>query len=157
MLLTRILIYNNLDFRIMWLSRWRSRVWMTPRRLCCWPRWSVKLWLWPLRISNPAILQTLEYNGLPQVSVAVNKIGLAGLTDSSSSSDQSGGFLSGASALIGQLGQLVSPGPGFDTVNRLGEAASTESGELDITKKMFSSVRQSQCLCQSPLTITLFL
>ena len=74
--------------------------------------------------------KTLEYNGLPQVSVAVNKIGLAGLTAPSSPSDQSGGFLSGASALIGQLGQLVAPGPGFDTVNRLGEAASTESGEF---------------------------
>ena len=49
-----------------------------------------------------------------------------------------------ASALISQLGQLVSPGPGFDTVNRLGEAASTESGELDITKNMFSFVRSSR-------------
>ena len=76
--------------------------------------------------------------------MAVNKIGLAGLTDSSS--DQSGGFLSGASALIGQLGQLVSPGPGFDTVNRLGEAASTESGELDITKNISTWLcQESQC------------
>ena len=65
---------------------------------------------------------------MPQVSVAVNKIGLAGSTPS----DQSGGFLSSASALIGQLGQLVSPGPGFDTVNRLGEAADTETGECDM-------------------------
>ena len=39
--------------------------------------------------------------------------------------------MSSASALIGQLGQLVSPGPGFDTVNRLGEAADTETGECD--------------------------
>ena len=81
-------------------------------------------------ISNPGFVKTLEYNGLPQVSVAVNKIGLA----SPSPSDQSGGFLSGVSSLIGQLGQLLSPGPGFDTVNRLGEAADTETGEFNIEK-----------------------
>ena len=61
------------------------------------------------------LAQTLEYNGLPQIVSSPNKIGLAG--------SQSDSLIPSIDTLIGGLGQLVSPGPGFDTVNRLGEAA----------------------------------
>ena len=65
------------------------------------------------------LAQTLEFNGLPQINSSPHRIGLL----PSSESDQSQSLLPSLDSLIGGLKDLVSPGPGFDTVNRLGEAA----------------------------------
>ena len=68
------------------------------------------------------LAETLEYNGLPLINSNPDRIGLL-------QPSQSESFLPSLQSLIGGLSELVSPGPGFNTVNRQGEPADT--GDTD--------------------------